>query len=270
MAEMNLVEKANKVMSFRKMIRAACQKLDMEYPSDEKISEYINQGLGMDVEAFMEAYTKKVGIFKDPFDDFKAEVEKYESINKPKPTEAEMRDYIRRNGYNVRGFLHEQTIKSYSPLEKKTLTATLRLLTTRQLAKLWNLFIEESAIYGEDSYIYDMNDYKDRNDLCSILNTHSIREYNTILNSTPFVQYFNLNDGSVHGRTDEDIKGTIIAYWSDIFEHIMLYPTAYDVIDVDKHKTFYFDDIFFDVIRKHLGYEVKDYKLIEKKLIEKK
>lgn len=67
MAEMNLVEKANKVMSFRKMIRAACQKLDMEYPSDEKISEYINQGLGMDVEAFMEAYTKKVGIFKDSF-----------------------------------------------------------------------------------------------------------------------------------------------------------------------------------------------------------
>jgi len=263
MAEMNLVEKANKVMSFRKMIRAACQKLDMEYPSDEKISEYINQGLGMDVEAFMEAYTKKVGIFKDPFDDFKAEVDKYEFSNKP--TEAEMRDYIRRNGYDVRGFLREQTIKSYSPLEKKTLTATLRLLTTRQLAKLWNLFIEESAIYGEDSYIYDMNDYKDKNDLYRSLCGKKGIDINAILNSTPFVQYFNLSDGSVHGRTDDDIIGTIIAYWSDIFEHIMLYPTAYDVIDVDKHKTFYFDDIFFDVIRKHLGYEVKDNKLIEKK-----
>ena len=70
MAELNLVEKANKVISFRKVIREICRKKGLEYPSDDKISEYINQKYGMNVDDFMKDYTEKEGIFRDPTTEF--------------------------------------------------------------------------------------------------------------------------------------------------------------------------------------------------------
>ena len=83
MADLNLIEKANKVLTFRKYIREECRKKGLEYPSDAKISEYINQRYGMNVDDFMADYTEKEGIFRDPFKDFQAEIDKFSLANKP-------------------------------------------------------------------------------------------------------------------------------------------------------------------------------------------
>ena len=91
MADLNLVEKANKVITFRKYIREECRKKGLEYPSDAKISEYINQKYGMNVDNFMKDYTEHEGIFRDPFNDFKAEIDKYAWVDKP--TEEEIAWY---------------------------------------------------------------------------------------------------------------------------------------------------------------------------------
>ena len=60
-----------------------------------------------------------------------------------------------------------------------------------------------------------------------------------------FIQWHNLNDGKVYAK--EDIKGIILAYWSDIFERIMLYPTLYNTKG-------YFEDIIWPILVKELGY----------------
>jgi NADH dehydrogenase len=41
MADLNIIERANKILTFRKYIREECRKKGLEYPSDEKIAEYI-------------------------------------------------------------------------------------------------------------------------------------------------------------------------------------------------------------------------------------
>ena len=51
--KLNAVEYAVKVTSFRNMIRGVCRKKGLEYPADEKIAEYIEQGYGFDLDDFM-------------------------------------------------------------------------------------------------------------------------------------------------------------------------------------------------------------------------
>ena len=50
----------------------------------------------------------------------------------------------------------------------------------------------------------------------------------------------------------EDIKGIILAYWSDIFERIMLYPSLYNTLYLSKKE--YFEDIIWPIFVKELGY----------------
>ena len=257
MAELNIVEKANKVMSFRKMIRATCQKEGLEYPSDEKIAEYITSGLGMDVDEFMKAYKDKVGIFKDPFVDFKKGVLDYGWTTIP--SDDEMRSYVAENGYNVKGFIRHHYINSFNGIEKDTLLATLKLKPNK-LVKLWNVFIEESAMYGEDSYIYDLRTEKDITILEKNMNGKQLNRVRAIINKgVRYLQWFSLNDNSIKGRSDDDVIGTIVAYWDNIFPRIMLYPYAYQ-FKVEKYTegdgSTYFDDIFFPILAEKLGYKI--------------
>ena len=258
--KLNAVEYAIKVTSFRKLVRDICRKKGLEYPSDEKIAEWIEQGYGMEnVDDFFKDYTEKEGIFREPITDFINEVNSIQWSKKP--TEDEIKEFFEKNGNNIDLFCQQRTIASYGPLERDTLMATLKL-TDDKLVKLWNEFIEESSMYGEDSYIYDLRNNKD----VEFINKNfpnnikaEITRINTDFNlhgkTLRFIQWHNLNDGKLYAK--EDIKGIIVAYWSDIFERIVLYPSAY-IFNVEIHckgdGSTYFDDVFFPIIAKEVGY----------------
>lgn len=261
MADLNIIEKANKVLTFRKYIREECRKKGLEYPSDEKIAEYIADCGGdecvYDLNDFMSDYETKDGVFRDPFVDFKAEIDKYDWANKP--TEEEMREYIVKNGYNVEGFLRQHTINGYSPLEKNTLLSTLKKCTIPQLVALWNDFIEEAAIYGADSYIYDLKSDCDVFDLRkSMCPSEWAKVHSMASRGIRYVSWHNLNDGKILSFNDEDIKGTIIAFWSDIFPRFLTW-TCECYNDLGKANTDgryrgFFDEVIRPVLLKALGY----------------
>ena len=257
--ELNIIEKANKVLTFRKYIREECRKKHLEYPSDEKIAEYIADGCSYDVRDFMMEYEGKYGVFKDPFVDFKNAILEYDWTTTP--TDEEMRSYVAENGYNVKGFLQKRTIESYSPLEKATLLATLKLADF-ELVLLWNKFIEESARYGEDSYIYDLQYSKDVNFINNNFPNDKKAEITRLVRNAKlhgkdirYIQWFNLNgdDDKIHVK--DDIKGIIIAYWSDIFERIIGYPLCYNSLIHDQFSHDYFEDVFYPCMYGELGYK---------------
>ena len=251
--KMNAVEYAIKVTSFRKLVRDICRKNGMDYPSDEKVAEWIEQGYGMEnVDDFIKDYTEKQGIFREPIADFIKELRKHGI----KESDDFIKDWVSKNGYNIDKFVNESIVNSYEPIERLALLATLEL-ADEDLVALWNYFIEESAKYGEDSYIYDL-----RNDTDMIFITNNfpkdikaeITRINTDFNlhgkTLRFIQWHNLNDGKVYAK--EDIKGIILAYWSDIFERIMLYPSLYNTLYLSKKE--YFEDIIWPIFVKELGY----------------
>ena len=251
--KMNIVERANKVLSFRKVIRDLCRKKGLDYPSDEKIAEWINQCYGWDVDDFMKDYTEHEGIFRTPLADFSAKVWEYAWSEKNKPTIEEMTAWTEKNGYDVSKFLHERTIASYSPLERATLLKTLEM-GDLLLVKLWNRFIEESAMYGEDSYIYDLTnaeDVKFLNEHMEIDERKEVRWQQTH-NNARYIQWFSQNGNAINVKTD--IKGVIIAYWSDIFGRVMGYPDLYGSLNADQVGTDYFFDVFWPSVREFNGY----------------
>ena len=80
-----------------------------------------------------------------------------------------------------------------------------------------------------------------------------------------YIQWFsnNLNDkdSGIHDRGNE-LGSTIIAFWDEIFERIMCYPSAYNFnvnLFVEGDGTRYFDDVFFPIIAKGVGYEINVY-----------
>jgi hypothetical protein len=91
--KLNAVEFAIKVTSFRKLVRDICRKKALEYPSDEKIAEWIEQGYGMEnIDDFIKDYTEKEGIFREPITDFINEVNKISWFKKP--TEDEIKEFF--------------------------------------------------------------------------------------------------------------------------------------------------------------------------------
>lgn len=249
---MTLVEKAQKVIGFRLQIINACKKQGIAAPTDEQISDYIN-GYGIDIKDFMADYTKHEGMFRSPIKDFADKVWEYAWSEKNKPTMEEMTAWTEKNGYDVDNFLHQRTIASYEPLERATLLKTLEMGDVL-LVKLWNKFIEESAMYGEDSYIYDLKNEKD----VKFLNEHmEIDEKKEVKwqqthNNARYIQWFAQNGNAINVKTD--IKGVIIAYWGDIFSRIMGYPDLYGNLMNGQIGTDYFFDVFFPTIREFTGY----------------
>lgn len=256
---MNMVEKekdligfAHKVISFRMNVIKSCKAKGITPPTDEQISDYIND-YGLHFEDFMADFTEHEGMFRDPIHDFAAKVWEYACSEKNKPTMEEMTAWTEKNGYNVEDFLHQRTIASYEPLERATLLKTLEMGDIL-LVKLWNKFIEESAMYGEDSYIYDLTNAKD----VKFLNEHmEIDEKKEVAwqhknNNVRYIQWLAQNGNAINVKTD--IKGIIIAYWGDIFGRIMGYPDLYGNLMNGQLGTDYFFDVFFPIMRKFCGY----------------
>jgi hypothetical protein len=187
-------------------------------------------------------------------DDFKAELALIEWGPDGQPTDEEIAAYVAENGYNVHGFITHHVINTYKGFEKATLLRALAL-DDAELVKLWNKFIEEGALYGEDSYIYDLEKADDRiyltnhmpKDLRAEL-TRSISNAKLHGNEVRFIQWFALNDNSVRIKTD--IKGIIVAYWSEIFERMMGYPMCYGD---------FFENIFWTECVGALGYNMDNF-----------
>ena len=255
--KLNAVEYAIKVTSFRKLVRDICRKKGLEYPSDEKIAEWIEQGYGMEnVDDFFKDYTEKEGIFREPIMDFINEVNKITWFKKP--TEDEIKAFFEKNGNNISLFCQQRTITELRPFERDLLMETLKL-PAFMLVNLWNLFIEESAKYGEDSYIYNLSKKKDVN----YINENFPKEIKAKLTRMQndfklhgkllrFFQWHSLNDEELHAK--EGIKGIIVAYWSDIFDRIMGYPYCYEVLRDEDITINYFEEYVWPICRKHLGY----------------
>ncbi len=257
---MNMVEKekdligfAHKVISFRMNAIKACKAKGIDAPTDEQISDYINN-YGLHFEDFMADFTEHEGIFRclrTPLEEFKGEIKKI-SWGTP-PTEEEILAFFNKNGNNIGLFCNQHAISKMKPLERKIYLKTIEVLPTEGLVALWNLFIEESAHYGEDSYIYDLKNPEDVKFLrghMENLEMQTIR--NMIEERVRYVQWFALNDKSIQGRTDDNIQRIITAYWSEIFARIMIFPSCYQrLMGIE-----YFDEIVWPIITKEVGIEI--------------
>lgn len=219
---MNMVEKekdligfAQKVISFRMNVIKACKAKGIDVPTDEQIGDYIND-YGLHFEDFMADYTEHEGMF--------------------------------------RCFDREQCINGMKPLVRNACLATIEKLSIERLVLLWNVFIEESGVYGEDSYIYDLTNELDVKTLDEGMSDEEILAVSKLVTkkNVRYIQWLNLNDNSIIAKSDEDIKNTIVGYWSEIFERIMEYPSAYDFEFGDEET--YFFDVLFPIMTKELGY----------------
>jgi hypothetical protein len=258
--EKDLIGFANKVISFRRKVIKACRGLSIDVPNDEQISEYISD-YGFNFKDFMLDYTEHEGMFrclKTPLEKFKDGVANI--VFDVKPTDEEILTFFTNYGSDVGLFCRMHTIKGMKPIVRKTYFKTIGKLSSELLVKLWNTFIEESALYGADSYIYDLKSEKDERFLSSHMDN---AEWKTICGMASkgvrFVQWFNLNDGSINEKDNNSIENTIAAYWEEIFERIMLYPSCYNFgveIYCKGDASTYFDDVFFTILAKEVGYIV--------------
>lgn len=257
---MNMVEKekdligfAHKVISFRMNAIKACKAKGIDAPTDEQISDYINN-YGLHFEDFMADFTEHEGIFRclrTPLEEFKDEIKKI-SWGTP-PTEEEILAFFNKNGNNIGLFCNQHAISKMKPLERKIYLKTIEVLPTEGLVALWNLFIEESAHYGEDSYIYDLKNPEDVKFLRSHIENLEMQTIrNMIEERVRYVQWFALSDKSIQGRTDDNIQRIITAYWSEIFARIMIFPSCYQrLMGIE-----YFDEIVWPIITKEVGIEI--------------
>lgn len=261
---MNMVEKekdligfANKVINFRMNVIKTCKEKGIMPPTDEQISDYIN-GYDLNFEDFMADFIEHEGMFrclKTPLEEFKDKIKEI-SWGTP-PTEEEILAFFNKNGNNIGLFCNQRTISKMKPLERKIYLKTIEVLPTEGIAALWNLFIEESAHYGEDSYIYDLENPEDIKflreymDGCELQTIRNMKEQ-----KVRYVQWFALNDKSIQGRTDENIQHIITAYWSEIFERIMVFPSCYQRLMGKQWGIEYFDEIVWPIITKEVGIEI--------------
>jgi hypothetical protein len=262
---MNMVEKekdligfAHKVISFRMNVIKACKAKGIDVPTDEQISDYIND-YGLYLNDFMADYIEHEGMFRclsTPLEEFKNEIKKISWVTPP--TEEEILAFFNKNGNNIGLFCDQRTISKMKPLERKIYLKTIEVLPTEGLVALWNLFIEESAHYGEDGYIYDLSSLEDSNFLGEHMDGAELKAIKDMVteNNTRYVQWFALNDKSIQGRTDENIKRTITAFWSEIFERIMLFPSCYQRLIGNQWGIEYFDEIVWPIITKEVGIEI--------------
>ena len=259
--KLNAVEYAIKVTSFRKLIRDTCRKEGLEYPADDKIAEYIEQGYGFDIDDFMADYKEKEGIFRDPISDFVKEINDLDWADTP--SEDMIRGYAANHPCDVDEFVKWYNIETITnPMEKATLIETLKLANRpRILVSLWNEFISESAKYGEDSYIYDLKNDTDVNfinvnfpkekkaDLTRLINDYKIHG-----KELRFFQWFNLNNNQLHPI--DCIDKIIVAYWGEIFERILLFADLYLTLEDDTLYYDYFEKTFFPSFLKASGWEL--------------
>jgi len=252
----DLITFSKQVISFRMNVIKACKEKNIEVPTDEQISDYIND-YGLHLADFMADYIEHEGMFrclKTPLEAFKEKVNGIEWGNKP--SDEQIEKFFAKNGDNLPLFCKIQNIASMKPLERKMYFKTIQALTAPYLVKLWNVFIEESALYGEDSYIYDLQSKKDVNFLRDELSDDEFEDMKSIVcrENANYVQYFFTDNKRINPHNDDDIECVITAYWGEIFERILCFPSAYMVLngDGDNHID-YFEEVVWPILLKEVG-----------------
>ena len=250
-----MIDYAHKILAFKMNVAKSCKAKGVEPPTDEQLSDYIND-YGLHVGDCVADYIEKEGMFRclrKPSEEFKDAVNKITWSTKP--TEEEILTFFNEHGNNISLFCQQRTIKEMNSLERKVYFNTINKLTFIELVALWNLFIEESASYGEDSCIYDLQNAEDYAFLCDNMSEAEWKEVISLRNTYRFITWTSLNDKAINGKSDENIKSTITAFWSEIFDRIILYPTCYESVG----NVPYFEEVVWPIIIKELGIKV-DYK----------
>ena len=242
---------SNAVLQMRCQIMNSCKDKGLEPPTDKQISDYII-GYGVNVKDFMADYEEGEGMFRNlAFKRFKTKVY---AINWEKtPTEGELVEFFKEHGNDFGKFLETRNTCTMTDAEKVTYLGTIRMLSEEKLVVLWNTFIEEGTAYGKDSHIYDSEDKEQMERVFS----ENIEEIKSVLGSEKrYFQWF-YDDDMPHVASD--IKDIIVGYWKEIFERIMMYPSAYE-FDVELWSegdcSTYFSDVFFPNLATLLGYRV--------------
>lgn len=269
--EKDLIGFANKVINFRMNVIKTCKEKGIMPPTDEQISDYIN-GYGLHFEDFMADFIEHEGMFRclrTPLEEFKDKIKEI-SWGTP-PTEEEILAFFNKNGNNIGLFCKQNTIKKMKSLVRETYFKTIEQLSSERLVKLWNTFIDESGLYGSDSYIYDLANEKDSEYLSKHMDGAQLKTISNMVtqNGTRFIQWFNLNDNSINEKNKDNIENAVTAYWEEIFERIMLYPSCYNFgveLYCEGDASAYFDDVFFPVIARKVGYIVDGSKGTIKKI----
>ena len=269
--EKDLIGFANKVINFRMNVIKTCKEKGIMPPTDEQISDYIN-GYGLHFEDFMADFIEHEGMFRclrTPLEEFKDKIKEI-SWGTP-PTEEEILAFFNKNGNNIGLFCKQNTIKKMKSLVRETYFKTIEQLSSERLVKLWNTFIDESGLYGSDSYIYDLANEKDSEYLSKHMDGAQLKTISNMVtqNGTRFIQWFNLNDNSINEKNKDNIESAVTAYWEEIFERIMLYPSCYNFgveLYCEGDASAYFDDVFFPVIARKVGYIVDGSKGTIKKI----
>ena len=269
--EKDLIGFANKVINFRMNVIKTCKEKGIMPPTDEQISDYIN-GYGLHFEDFMADFIEHEGMFRclrTPLEEFKDKIKEI-SWGTP-PTEEEILAFFNKNGNNIGLFCKQKTMKKMKSLVRETYFKTIEQLSSERLVKLWNTFIDESGLYGSDSYIYDLANEKDSEYLSKHMDGAQLKTISNMVtqNGTRFIQWFNLNDNSINEKNKDNIESAVTAYWEEIFERIMLYPSCYNFgveLYCEGDASAYFDDVFFPVIARKVGYIVDGSKGTIKKI----
>ena len=253
--EKNVIEYAHKVLSFRMNIAKACKAKNIEVPSDEKIGEYISL-YGFNLNDFMADYIEKEGIFRNPIDDFVKDIQAMELDNPP--TEEEIRKYAEKHDLDIAKFVKYHNIQNFKGVMKEVLLKTLEF-DDETLVCLWNLFIKESGLYGENSYIYDLEDKDDVDYILKVWPAKMKAELTRMTRGAElkgdkirFIQWFDDTTENIYVK--KDIAAIIIAYWGEIFERIIEFPTIYNKVNVGQSNTTpYFTDIVWKVIKNNVN-----------------
>ena len=250
----NCIDFSNAVLQMRFQIMNSCKDKGLEPPTDKQISDYII-GYGVNVKDFMADYEEGEGMFSDlAFKRFKTKVY---AINWVKtPTEGELVEFFKEHGNDFGKFLETRNTCTMTDAEKVTYLGTIRMLSEEKLVDLWNAFIEEGTAYGKDSHIFDIKNEKEIKDSFSHFINGEEKIKSVLGSENRYFQWF-YDEEMPH--VAGDIKDTIVGYWTDIFERIMMYPSAYE-FDVELWSegdcSTYFSDVFFPNLATLLGYRV--------------
>ena len=168
----------------------------------------------------------------------------------------------------INNFFIQNNIVNCSESEKKeekkndvfvnrALEETLKL-PSHVLRNIWNTFIDESSLYGEDSYVYDSEDYDDLEDLHE--NIMSEMEFNRIFKAVKIKRYFQYVWTSQNHNTINivDPKDLITRYWGDVITSIINFPYCYKVFypaSDKKNPFFYYEEVVVPIVCERIGVE---------------
>lgn len=140
-------------------------------------------------------------------------------------------------------------------MRKKYISAAVLQETLKQdtafLVSLFNLFIEESALYGMDSCIYNLGNNKDLADFKASCNLEELAKVWECVKHG--YRYFSITEKGVVLVEKEGIPRTIAAFWDEIFDRILEYPMCYVELNGDGDSTLsYFFEIVFPILTKYM------------------